>query len=219
MKEKERLGEKSNTVRICRMTLGMLEEVSDVHMQAFKGAMNTRLGRPYIRRFLHWFVKMEKAITLVAIINAGGKEQIVGYVVGAPSDYGKAMNRDLFWVASLSIFLRPWLFFSRQFRKTITARLMNLFRIQHDQSEKNDLPLPVMSLVGLGVVSNHQGRSIGKELLRSFEKQARDLHVGSLRLSVYPENSSARHVYEKCGWVPCEKLVKEGVTISYYRVL
>lgn len=219
MQEMGRVGEKSNRIRISQMTLEMLEQVSDVHMQAFKGAMNTRLGRPYIRRFLGWFVRMEKAITLVAIEDTGGKEQVVGYVVGAPSDYGKSMNRDLFWIACGSACLRPWLFLSRQFRGTVKARLTNLFHAQHDQLAKIGLPFPVMSLVGLGVESNLQGKGIGKKLLCSFEKQARDLQVKSLRLSVYPENAAARHVYEKCGWIPCEKPVNQGASISYRRIL
>lgn len=202
-------------MKVCHMTKNMVTEVSSVHLQAFKGAMNTRLGKTYVRKFLDWFVQSEGGIALVAILKAGGNEQIVGYVVGAPLGYGKAMNRDLFWVASWNIIIRPWLFSSDQFRSTIKARLIAFFKLQHDQISKIDLPLPAMSLVGLAVMPNQQGQNIGKELLLAFEKRARDLRMRSLCLSVYPENSAARHVYEKCAWVPSESPESPGTAMSY----
>ena len=206
-------------MKVCYMTKYMVTEVSSVHLQAFKGAMNTRLGKTCVRKFLDWFVQSEGGIALVAILKTGGNEQIVGYVVGAPEGYGKAMNRDLFWVAGRNIIIRPWLLLSNQFRTTIKARLIAFFKRPHDQVSQINLTAPVMSLVGLAVMPNQQGQNIGKELLLAFEKQARDLRMRSLRMSVYPENSAARHAYEKCAWVPCESPVSPGKAMTYYKTL
>jgi len=219
MKGKNKEFEVINSVQICQMTVGMVEVVSRVHMQGFKGAMNTRLGTSYVRKFLDWFVRLEGGITLVAILKTGGSEEIVGYVVGAPLGYGKAMNRELFWVASWNAFIRPWLFLNNQFRGTIKARLAALLQPSHERASKVDLPLPAMSLVGIAVIPNKQGQNIGKELLCAFEKRARDLHVRSLCLSVYLENSAARHTYEKCGWVTCENSLSPGKAMAYYKKL
>ena len=76
-----------------------------------------------------------------------------------------------------------------------------------------------MSLVGLAVVSSYQGKNIGKELIKAFEKEARALSFRSLRLSVYAENAAARRVYEKCGWSILSSDVKHGKAMSYYRIL
>ena len=211
--------EGTNPIQICQMTIELVEVVSRVHMQAFKGGMNTRLGKSYIRKFLDWFVRVEAGIALVAIAKTGENEQIVGYVIGAPIDYGKALNRDLFWVAGWNIMIRPWLILSEQFRENIKSRLTVLFNPSHDQISKIDLPMPVMSLVGLAVMPNFQGQNIGRKLLCAFEKQARALHVRSLRLSVYPENLAARRVYEKCCWVPYESSVSSGRAMFYCRIL
>lgn len=201
------------------MTLRMVEEVSHVHMQAFNGAMNTRLGKFYVRKFLEWFVRNEGGIALVAISKAGNIDQIVGYAVGAPLGYGKKMNRDLFWIASFNGIIRPWLFLSGQFRETIKARLTAIFKPSQNPALQVDLPSPAMSLVGLAVMPNYQGKSIGKGLLCAFQERARDLHVRSLRLSVYPENSAARSIYEKCGWLPVQDSGVSGKTIFYYMIL
>ena len=129
-------------LKICPMTIGRVNVVSHVHIQSFQGSMNTKLGHSYVRKFLDWFVQLETGIALVAILKTEEDEQIVGYVVGAPIDYGKAMNRDLFWVACRNIMIRPWLFLSDQFREAIKSRVVALFKPSSDQGSKVDLPVP-----------------------------------------------------------------------------
>jgi len=212
---KEFEGKKS--VKICQMTSEMVEVTSHIHMQAFKGAMNTRLGISYARKLLDWFVCMDRAIALVAMVKAGTTEQIVGYAIGVPPSEGKNMDRNLFWVASWNACIRPWIFLSPQIRVAVKARF-TAFWGPPDQRVKIDLPNPVMSLVGLAVVPNLQGQNIGKELLSAFEAEARDFHhVRSLKLSVYPENSAARRVYEKCGWSAWETSVPLGKAMYYFK--
>ena len=207
------------SIQICQMTMEMVDVVSRVHIQAFEGSMNTRLGSSYVRKFLQWFAQLEAGIVLVATVKMNDHEQIVGYIVGAPIDYGKAMNRDLFWVVCWNIIIRPWLFLSDQFRDTVKSRLVALFKRSSEQAFQADLPLPVMSVVGVAVLPKFQGQSIGQELLCAFEAQARHLHVRSLRLSVYPENLGARRVYEKCSWVPALVSISPGRAMFYYKIL
>lgn len=201
------------------MTSEMLEVVSHVHLQAFKGAMNTRLGLSYTMKFFNWFVCQEGGIALVAIRPLNGKEEIVGYAIGIPPSAGKAMDRDLFWVASWNVMIRPWLFFTAQIRATIKTRLTAFLRASPDQASQIELPNPIMSLVGLAVMPNLQGQNIGKELLCAFEKRACDSHARSLKLSVYLENSAARRVYEKCGWMAWEPSMSHGKAMFYYKII
>ena len=190
-----------------------------LHMRGFNGAMNTRLGRGYVFASINWFFQLEGGIALVA---KNHNDQLLGYVIGAPLGYGKQMNRNLFWVAGRAFFMRPWLFLSQQIRATLKLRLWAVF----DQSQKQeihvDLPAPIMSLVGLVVDPHVQGQNIGNLLVKAFEDRAGELHFRSLRLSVYPENSPARRVYEKCGWVTWERSVSSGKpcsTIGFFSFL
>lgn len=208
----------ANSVKIFQMTGDMVNGVSNVHMQAFKGSMNTRLGKFYVKKVFDWFVKVENGIALVAK-KGGASEEIVGYVIGAPLGYAKAMNRDLFWVAFFNILIRPWLFFNEHFRAIVKSRLKGFMLIFQDRTYEVALPMPVMSLVGLAVKPSQQGKNIGKELLLAFERRAFESQVGSLRLSVYPGNLSARRVYEKCGWLPIEDQNCPGDAMNYYKIL
>ena len=209
----------SSSILICSMNEQMVEEVSYIHMEAFKGSMNTLLGVRYLKNFFKWFLNLEEGVALVVKKKINKKMQVVGYVVGAPLGYGKALNQDLFWIVFKSILVRPWLLFKPQFRSTIKARLVTLFRSPPIQIGKTELPSPVLSLVGLGVLPRQQGEGLGKELLCAFEAQARRLCMRSLVLSVYPENSTARHIYEKCGWFPFEKKDTSEKAITYFRIL
>jgi len=203
-------------VIIVPMTSGMLPDLAMLHMRGFCGAMNTQLGRRYVYACIKWFFQLEGGIALVAKDHTDGQ---LGYLVGAPSGYGRRMNRDLLGVASRAIFMRPLLLFSQQFQCAIKQKIAAMCRKSREQEMPVDLPLPIMSLVGLVVDPHVQGQQIGKLLVEAFEAKARDFHMRSLKLSVYPENSAARRVYEKCGWTSCENAINPGKALFYYKIM
>jgi ribosomal protein S18 acetylase RimI-like enzyme len=59
-----------------------------------------------------------------------------------------------------------------------------------------------MSLVAITVSQAARGNKLGTRLMRAFEKQARELHMRSLRLSTRTANARARKLFEACGWRP-----------------
>jgi ribosomal protein S18 acetylase RimI-like enzyme len=201
---------------IVPMSLEMTGEAARVHLQAFEGYMNTRIGISYLRAFMDWFCKADCAIALVAMNRS---ENVLGYVVGAPLGYSRPMNRDLFWAATQGIIVRPWLFFSDHFRETIVARLKLLLDRSPKESHESDCPGPTMSLVGIGVSPNARGAGIGIRLLQEFEAKARELQMRSVRLSVYPDNFAARRLYERCGWQPLSSSAKGSEAMHYFRIL
>ena len=209
---------KEESVTICEMTKEMLEEVSRVHLQTFKGAMNTRLGTWYIRKFLEGFVRDGEGIALVAILKTENKERIIGYAIGIPPHKGKSLDRALFWVASWSACMRPWLFFDPLIRAAVKTRITSLLGSTVNIASLN-LVDPVMSLVGLAVLPKFQDRKIGGDLLCAFEKYARKFKTSSLKLSVYPDNMAARRVYERNGWLPWEPSIMPGKAMFYYKLL
>lgn len=203
-------------VTIIPMTAEMIPEVANLHFEAFAGYMNTRIGTPYVKAFLTWFLQAECAIALVA---ASSDNKIIGYVVGAPLGYGKALSLDLWGVAVTGLVVRPWLFLSAQFRSAIAERLRLIVRRSRAEQVDPRLPKPVMSLVGIGVSRAARGRKVGLGLVRAFEVRARQLQMRSLELSVYPDNMVARQLYEGCGWQPLSGSTEGKKAMHYFRII
>src|SRR5947207_15581295 len=147
-----------------RITERLLPEVVDVHMEAFRGYMNASIGREYVCRFISWFANREDAIALAAITDG----RVTGYVVGAPVGYSKPMNRDLFWVVTRAIALRPWLLMQKRFAVRLLQRGRQLF-VRRSAGEGPPLPEPVMSLVGIGVSEVARGTGVRSLLLQELK--------------------------------------------------
>jgi ribosomal protein S18 acetylase RimI-like enzyme len=201
------------SVTIRQIERSVVSQVADVHLQAFTGYMNTRIGRRYVRSFIEWFRRANDAIALAAIVDG----TVAGYVVGAPIGYQQRMNRDLLLVAASGLLLHPWVFLEGRFRRQVSGRLANLMGRQSDTAGEPDLPQPTMCLVGIGVSRDMQGRQIGSLLMHAFECEARRRGARSLSLSVYKENTAARQLYEKRRWSPWDHAADE--TMEYYLVL
>jgi ribosomal protein S18 acetylase RimI-like enzyme len=193
----------------------MISEVGKIHCEAFAGYMNARLGSSYIAAFLRWFLKEERAVALVAL---DSKRKVLGYVLGAPVDYGPQMNRDLVAVAAASVSMRPWLLLSRSFWKTIIGRLRS-FVFASRYKSRFECPDPAMSLIAIGVARSARGQKVGLCLLRAFEDKARNLGIRSLQLTVYPNNLVARELYETNNWAPLQCEPGENGAIHYIRIL
>ncbi len=203
-------------VSIKSITAEMIPDLVKLHREAFKGYINTRLGSGYIKAFISWFREAKQAIALAAIDSNG---RPIGYVVGAPLGYSRAMNRHLFWVVSAAIVLRPWIFLNAQFRRNMIARVRTTVGSSSIRDVRPDLPEPTMSLVSIAVSPSAQGKKVGQCLLKAFEANARMLQMRSLRLSVYPDNTIARRLYERWGWQPFSKSVRAKTAIYYFRIL
>ena len=204
-------------ISIGPLTMNLLSEVFLIHLDAFKGSMGTRLGSSYIKAFLHWLQSVEGAIALVASDEHG---KAVGYVIGAPLGYDKFFSKKLFWVATCAILARPWLLGSRHFRAVAITRIRSLLgRSPKTPLDLPKLPEPAMSLVGIAVAPSAQGKKVGLQLVRAFEATARERGFRSLRLSVYPDNKSARRLYEKCDWQPVYPQATVTGAMYYLRLL
>jgi len=191
---------------IVPMTAAMISDVVEIHLEAFGGYMNARLGRGYARALIGWFRQGRGSIALVAL---GGDEKVIGYAVGTRWDLYAKMNRDLLWSAVAAIASRPWLLLDGSLLQRAVRRLWLIARRTHscEQSRGFGLPEPTMALVAIGVLSSVLGKGVGQRLARAFEARAQELKMGSMILAVYPDNIVARKLYEKCGW---ESLVSGG---------
>ena len=203
--------------RVVPLGRAMIEAAADVHMGAFAGYMNARLGRAYVRAFLSWFAGGAQGAVALASLDAS--DRLLGYVVGAPLGYARAMTRALLVPALRGVVQRPALLFDARIRAAAGARLAGLAGRREPARPMPELPAPVMSLVGIGVAAQGRGRGHGRALVQGFELAARARRMPSLRLSVYPENLDARRLYERCGWTAFAGAVPAGAAMYYSKVL
>jgi len=183
----------SQEVKIIDFKDEMLESVINLHLKAFRGYLNARLGKRYLRAFFRWFIE-NGDISLVAVNH---DLKIVGYVVGAKDQYQKMLTKHMFFTVICSFIAKPWLLFQSRVIKIVFNRLINLFSKTKRNSEKK---FREISLVGIAVDQNFSGRGIGTKLLDAFEKNAKNLDYQIMQLSVYSDNRGARKSYEKAGW-------------------
>jgi ribosomal protein S18 acetylase RimI-like enzyme len=186
------------SVTIRKLENDLIPDVARIHLQAFDGYMNTRIGRRYVYSFIEWFTQSSDAIALTALAEGA----VAGYVVGAPHGYQHRMARELLFVAACGVLSHPWVFLDSRFRRQIRSRLKGLIGVGTKDWAAPALPQPTMRLVGIGVSPNMRGRQIGYRLMEAFESEARSRGMKSLILTVYKENSVARKLYERRGWSP-----------------
>ncbi len=193
----------------------MVVDVSEIHLEAFSGYLNARLGETYARALIHWFSNQEGAIALAAMDR---DHRVIGYAIGAPPALAMKLRSALVWVTARGIILHPWVILDSRLWKVGYARFMK----KGDAGEASrgpDLPEPVMSLFGIGVKPSHRQRGIGRRLLLAFEERAKLLNARALLLWVYADKTTTRRLYEKCGWQSCPgSLESTGVT-KYVRLL
>jgi ribosomal protein S18 acetylase RimI-like enzyme len=185
---------------IVPMTAEMVRKAARVHLRALAGSRTAIMGEAYARTFIDWFRRAEHGgIALVAIDIHG---DLVGYVIGAPLGYPRALSRHLVWIAAVAVIVRPWLFFRQQFRNGVLDRLRLVLGRSLPHGAELELPAPTMSLVAIGVSPAARGKKIGLCLVQAFEARARELQMRSLRLTTPSDNAVARRLYERCGWRP-----------------
>jgi len=189
-----------------------IEDLATIHLAAFSGYMNSRMGRGYVKKFLLWFLTYPNAITLKA--TRDGKAS--GYVVGAPVDYAKSLNRDLLAIGIFSVITHPGVVVHPNFVKAIFPRLRLLLK------KKASVVTPLhqarrgVSLIGIAVDPQQSGHGIGTELMKAFEIQASVKRMDYMALSVYDYNEKARAVYEKLDWKVSRR---DGTGVYYEKAL
>lgn len=185
-------------LKIIEMNDADLDTLTNVHMIAFKGYSNTRIGRNYVKSFLKWFVDYPEGIAIAAVYN--GIE--AGYVVGAPIGYQSKMNKDLMSTAIMGFVTHPWVVLNTKILKIVASRVSTLIRRKKDLKTftKNDLGKTI-SLVGIAVSPEFGGLNIGSALMDEFESRALGNGFEIMRLSVYDDNNKALALYKKSGWI------------------
>ena len=178
------------------MKLIDLEEVFDLHTEAFFDHAIIQLGKSYNKKFIKYFINDEKAVSLVATY----QNKIIGYVIGAPNGYQIGLNKKLKFLKYMSVILKPNIWFNRNvllaIKRTLLSKNIGKPKNQDDK---------YFSLVGIGVKSEFRRKNIGAELVKNFELEVKTAGWEKLKLSVHENNNNAQRFYEKLGWFHLEK--------------
>ena len=206
----------SNNITIVDITEeAMVQAVARIHVEAFAGYLNPRFGMAYITSFISWFVHDKEAVALAAV---DAHRRAIGYALGVPTEHGHRPYRDLQGMAVRSLLLRPWLLIDARFWQVAKSRLRVLLKRKRTNHHQ-DLPNPIMGLVGLGVDSSYRRQGVAVHLLEAFQEKAISRKMQSLSTWVYMDNTSARRLYERCGWKPCRDSLTERGSLRYFKLL
>lgn len=193
---------------------GDLQEVTDLHMWAFKDHLNVLLGKVYIKAFLKWFIGRNDCINVVGVMDDGKPG---GYIVGATWGYQQQMNKSLVSVAAIEMAKRPWLLFHKRIIASVCLRVKTIFgRNKFIGATKEKYDGRILSLVGIGVAEKAQGSGIATKMMEEFISRAKKSGFNYVRLSVYASNARARKFYEKTGWLP---EISNNPVMGYYKKL
>ena len=201
-------------IKVKNISAQQVEELIQVHNQAFCGYLNTQLGYQYLKTFMLWFINAANGISLGAFDD---KDRLLGYVIGAPVGYRGELEKRIFVPAIIGVLTHFWIILKPRFLNMVFAKLG--FRNSTQLSKQPVLPMPAMSLVGIGVLPSARGNKVGETLMLTFEKQSVLRGMKALRLSVYPDNVSARKLYEKMNWLPYVTSSQTSGAMYYYKLL
>jgi len=203
-------------VEIVELQPSMLPALLPIHLEAFAGYMNVRLGRPYLEAFFRWFVDAPDSVALAAERGGG----LLGYVLGAPDGYGSRLSRRLLVPGALGVITHPALLLDGRVRRAVGARALSLVGRKAGAAEGADqCPRPFMSLVAIGVAGSARGSGAAAALIAEFERRSSARGMRGMRLSVYPGNVAARRFYEKAGWTADREPERPDQAVYYFKAL
>lgn len=179
------------------ITPALLEDVVRLHLSAFEGYTNARLGPPYARTMLSWFARRPDTVALCAVDERGTP---VGYVVGMPAGSSPELTRRLAWAALRAVARRPSRILDPSLRRKAQSYAARWLKLRRPPSATPQAPGSHFALIAIGVDADARGRGTGLRLLEAFEREAQQGGHRSLRLWVYAQNLAARRLYERCGW-------------------
>ncbi len=178
-----------------------IPRVVELFCEQFPNLNWTRLGRKFIRKFIHWHFMVHPELALVS--ESGN--QLIGFIVGATGghrEYYRQVLRYAFPEFLSGSLLHPWLFlkpgFLRLWSEFLRGQRSNRTPPDKIGVGKTGEQKAIISFVA--VTGSAQGHGAGAHLMQAFEGAA--FQAGNEVLSSYTEinNYAARRLHEKCGW-------------------
>lgn len=163
-------------------------------------------SRMYLKERFKYLLQYEDAV-LISAKDTKGK--MLGLVYGGPEGYKNNMNKYIMKKIALSLLKKPHLLCSGEFiykYKSAFNRIAKKIILSKNAVLSNDLKTqcvpssPILRLTGIAVLEEYSRLGIGKQLLSSYEKVAKDRNYKSIILETPRANIKAIRFYEKLGW-------------------
>jgi ribosomal protein S18 acetylase RimI-like enzyme len=193
-------------IRVADINLD-LNQIVDLHIQAFPNFFLTAMGTSFVTEYYRAVLEFSENISLVAIQG----EKTLGFVVGfgnpiAFYQFYKARRLRLIPIILLALIKKP---------RLLKRILLNFYRISSVTSLKSDVELS-----SIGVDSSMTQTGIGKSLIKTFVKLARERGYRSVYLTTdAEENAGVNLFYIKQGFTLEHTFVLGNRKMNEYRIL
>ena len=177
-------------MNIRKATINDVDNIVEIHLDAFKGFFLTSLGSAFLKFYYSCFVKSSETVTMVA------EEEDIVYGFSASTKVCKGFNsrlikNNLFAFGMLSL---KMLFSSPQ----ALIRLVKNMTKKGEGVEDNE---DYAELYSIGVCKSAQGKGVGKKLISETELFMYRDGVKQLSLTTDKiNNESAIAFYRSCGY-------------------
>jgi ribosomal protein S18 acetylase RimI-like enzyme len=184
-----------------------------VHMAAFPDSFSTKLGFPYVKKAIGWYLSTPKAFLLVAL----DEKQYIGYcgcfIADGQSAAGSTSStiQYAFNEAVKGLVKKPWLLFHPEFVRNYPLIFRNIRRRVFGTASKIPAAAPTASnppsvgIVGIGVLPTNQGKGTGQELMDAAQEESLKLGITRMHLTVKADNDRAIRAYKRHGWQTTEE--------------
>jgi ribosomal protein S18 acetylase RimI-like enzyme len=192
----------SRTVRISHVERSQLDSIADAHRKAFPESFLTALGTGAITRYYLWQLEGPHDSVAVAA-DVDGKLAgfcFAGVFRGAMSGF---LRKNRAYLA-VRVLLRGGLIWNPEFRSRIAKGLRLLLRPARRKRTAAGVKVEAFGILSLAVAPSFQGLGVGKQLMDTCERIARERGFAEMELVVAPANGQAVRFYEKAGWMPVQ---------------
>lgn len=177
-------------MKIRKATLKDVNDIVEIHMDAFRGFFLTSLGPSFLRLYYTCFIRSEDTITMVAEENniIWGFSALTRKSKGFNSSLIKSNIFDFVLLSTRLLFTSP---------KSLIRLVKNLTKKSDDVEDDENYA----ELYSIGVNKVAQGKGVGKALLSASELKLKDAEVKRVSLTTdYNDNKQAIGFYQSMGY-------------------
>jgi len=185
-----------------------VNNIVDIHMEAFPGFFLTFLGKGFLKHLYSGFITHEKSNLLIAVDNI---DEVVGFLAYSEDLSGFYKNLII-----KSIIPFVWYSFCAFIKKPlIVFRLLRAFKKINDDKQYDKY----VKILSIGVSQKGKGRGIGSKLIEKLKTTIDFIKVSYIQLETDADNNEATNqFYIKNDFILDHVIITlEGRKMNVYR--